>query len=271
MPRRLLLLATLFSIAVPPIPGTAQSPPAATLVIAVARDIATPVPTLWSDQSNREISDLMFLRLADLGPGLGTAGEKGFVARLARRWERRDPVTLVFELDRRARWQDSVPVTSRDVIFALDRARNPVLAPQTATLLKRLKSVTAEGDYRVVAHFSEPYAEQFYDVTYHVPPLPAHRLEQIPAESLAQSAFMAHPMAMGRMPFVRRTPGQLVELAANNQFFLGRPGIRRILVLIAPNALSLPHPPQQGSAPQRPGKRSRADDALCPAGPAACS
>jgi peptide/nickel transport system substrate-binding protein len=227
MPAALLSLLLVASPAAP----QAESP--GTLVIAVARDISAPVPTLWTDQINREISDLMFLRLADLGPGLGTSGDKGFVPRLARRWERRDPLTLVFELDPRARWHDGVPVTARDVVFTFDRARNPRLSAQSASLLRRLRSVTAEGDYRVVARFSEPYVEQLYDVIYHVPPLPAHLLAQISPDSLASSAFMDRPIGSGPYMFVRRTPGQSVELAANADFFLGRPGIRRVLVLIA--------------------------------------
>ena len=175
----------------------------------------------------------MFLRLADLGPGLSTSGDKGFVPRLARRWERRDPLTLVFELDPRARWHDGVPVTARDVVFTFERARNSRLSPQSASLLRRLRNVTAEGDYRVVARFSEPYVEQLYDVIYHVPPLPAHLLAQIPPDSLAGSAFMDRPIGSGPYIFVRRTPGQSLELAANPDFFLGRPGIRRVLLLIA--------------------------------------
>lgn len=233
MLRPLLLPAALLSTFLVASPAVPQAAPAGTLVIAVAREISSPVPTLWSDQPNREISDLMFLRLADLGPGLGTSGDKGFAPRLARRWERRDPLTLVFELDPRARWHDGVPVTARDVVFTMERARNPQLAPQSATLLRRLKSVSPEGDRRVVVRFSEPYAEQFYDVTYHVPPLPAHLLAQTPAESLATSPFMDRPIGNGPYAFVRRTPGQVVELAANEDFFLGPPGIRRILVLIA--------------------------------------
>lgn len=211
-------------------PAAAQAP-GGTLVIAVAGEPGSPVPTLWqNDQGNRELSDLMFLRLADLGPALNTLDEKTFVPRLARRWERRDPLTLVFELDRRARWEDGQPVTAQDVVFTLDRARNPKLSPQTATLLSRLRGVSADGDYRVVAQFTEAYPEQFYDVTYHAPPLPAHLVSAIPPESLATSAFVAHPVGNGPYRFVRRTPGQFVELAANEQFFLGRPGIRKVII-----------------------------------------
>jgi peptide/nickel transport system substrate-binding protein len=234
MTRRLRLLTWLLPSFFSAFPAAAQSSPTATLVIAVAGDPASPVPTLWrNDQGNREVSDLLFLRLADLGPGLSTIDEKSFVPRLARRWERRDALTLVFELDARARWHDGTPVTARDVVFALDRARNPVLSPQTATLLRRIRSVTADGDRRVIVRFSESYAEQLYDATYHAPPLPSHLLEKIPPESLATSAFVSRPIGNGPYQFVQRSPGQQMELRANDQFFLGRPGIRRVVFLSA--------------------------------------
>lgn len=208
-----------------------------TLAIAFARDPASPVPTLWrGDIANREVSDLLFLRLADLGPELGTSGDRGFIPRLARKWERRDPLTLVFELDPKARWHDGTPVTAADVILGFERARNPKLSAQVATLLRRVRGMTAEGDRRVVVQFHERYAEQFYDATYHSPPLPAHLLAGMPPESLATSAFVARPVGNGPYRWVRRTPGQLVELSANPAFFLGRPHIGRVLFLVASDA-----------------------------------
>jgi len=208
-----------------------------TLAIAYARDPSSPVPTLWrGDNANREVSDLLFLRLADLGPEFGTSGDRGFLPRLARRWERRDGVTLVFDLDPRARWQDGTPVTSADVIFGFERARNPKLSAQVSTLLRRVQSMTAEGDHRVVVRFTEPYGEQLYDATYHSPPLPAHLLAGIPPESLATSPFVGQPVGNGPYRWVRRTPGQLVELAADTGFFLGRPHIRRVFFLVTSDA-----------------------------------
>ena len=234
MTRRLRLLTRLFPSLFVALPVAAQSPPAATLVIAVAGDPASPVPTLWrNDQGNRELSDLLFLRLADLGPGLNTIDEKSFVPRLARRWQRRDALTLVFELDPRARWHDGTPVTAHDVVFTLERAKNPALSPQTSTLLRRISSVTAETEGRLVVRFSQSYPEQLYDATYHVPPLPSHLLESITAESLATSPFVSRPIGDGPYRFVRRQPGQLVELAANTEFFLGAPRVTRVMFLTA--------------------------------------
>ncbi len=210
--------------------------PAQTLVVAVAREATSPVPSLWrNDQANREVSDLLFLRLADLGPDLSTTNESAFLPRLARRWVRRDDRTLVFELDPRATWHDGVAVTARDVVFGMERARDPKLSPQLATLLRRIESVAAESDHRVVVRFREPYAEQLYDATYHSPPLPAHLLAGIAPESLATAPFMAAPVGNGPYRILRRSPGQQLELSAYNRFFLGRPGVARVVFLLAPD------------------------------------
>src|SRR6202047_1827969 len=97
-------------------PLSAQSAPgrAASIVIVTGQQPTLPIPTLMegaaSTLGNMELADQLFLRLAELGPTLLTAGDRNFVPLLARSWIRRDSVTLVFDLDPRARWQDGVPV-----------------------------------------------------------------------------------------------------------------------------------------------------------------
>jgi peptide/nickel transport system substrate-binding protein len=142
-------------------------------------------------------------------------------------------VTLAFDLDPRATWHDGVPVTAKDVLFTFGRARDPALAPGLARLLRNIVSVTAEGDRRVVFRYSFPYAEQLYDAVFHVAPLPAHLLANLPPATLAQSPFVQAPVGSGPYRWVRRVPGQFIELAANERFFLGVPAIRRVIYRLA--------------------------------------
>jgi peptide/nickel transport system substrate-binding protein len=212
------------------------------IVIVTGEQPTVPVPTLIEGPArtvgNLELADQLFLRLAGLGPTLTTAGDRGFVPLLARSWTRRDSVTLVFELDPRARWQDGAPVTARDVVFTFERARNPTIAPRLAALLQHMTSVTAEGDRRVVFRYSRAYPEQFYDATFHAAPLPAHILDSIPPEALVRSSFVTQPVGSGPYRLVRSVAGQFVELAANERFFLGKPEIERVFIRVAadPNA-----------------------------------
>jgi peptide/nickel transport system substrate-binding protein len=219
--------------------GLAQTDQAhrGSIVIATAQLATLPIPTLMegpqSNVSNLELADQLFLRLASLGPTLLTAGDRGFIPLLARSWTRRDSVTLVFDLDPRARWQDGAPVTARDVVFTLERAKNPAIAPQLADLLRRVKGVQAESDRRVVFRFSEPYSEQLYDATFHVAPLPAHLLDSMPPQAVTRSAFATKPVGSGPYRLVRNVTGEFIELAANPQFFLGKPKLERVIIRAA--------------------------------------
>jgi peptide/nickel transport system substrate-binding protein len=215
--------ARLAAQASPSLPGT--------IVILQPREATAPVPLLWgNDAVSREVGDQLFLRLAELGPARNTSDEKSFEPRLARRWQRVDSLTLAFDLDPRARWHDGTPVTSADVVATMDRARNRADYPQAATLLRHIVSVTAPSPGRVVFRFDRVYSEQFYDATYHVPPLPAHLVKGISAADLPKSPFAASPVGNGPYHWVRRVGAQqLIELRADSAFFLGRPGIGRVL------------------------------------------
>jgi len=220
------------------IPGAqAQAAPATGIVIVTGQQATTPVPTLMEGAANgvgnQDVADQLFLRLAELGPKAQTAGDRDFVPALARSWTRRDSTTLVFDLDSRARWHDGTPVTARDVVFTFKRAKNPDLAPRVSDLLRQIVSVAAEGDSRVVFRFARPYAEQLYDATYHVAPIPFHLLDSIPPDSVSRSSFATSPIGSGPYRWVRSVPGQFVELAAVPDFFLGKPKIARVILRTA--------------------------------------
>jgi peptide/nickel transport system substrate-binding protein len=222
--------------AVPAQSGSART----SFVVASGGEATMPVPTLMegpnSSVENSDVADQLFARLAQLGPTLITSGDRAFEPLLARSWTRRDSVTLAFDLDPRATWHDGVPVTAADVVFTFDRARNPAVSLGLAALLRRIASVTAEGDHRVVFRYTEPYGEQLYDAVFHVAPLPAHLLASLPAGSLDKAPFVQAPVGSGPYRWGRHVPGEFVELAANERFFLGAPAVRRLIFRTAADA-----------------------------------
>lgn len=203
-----------------------------TVVIVVGQEPASPIPTLLGNSAaNQAFTDLLFLPLARLGPNNITTGDKDFIPQLAKTWSRPDSLTLIFEIDSRARWHDGAPVTARDAALALNLARDSTVDPQRALLLQHIAQVTAPDATHLVVRYSEAYDEQFYDAVYHVSPLPAHLVASVPRGTLAQSGFAAAPVGNGPYRWARRIPGQQLELTANDAFFLGRPGPRRVLIL----------------------------------------
>ena len=175
------------------------------------------------------ISDLLFLKLADIGPSLNTADDSTFVPQLADSWRFIDPLTLEFTIHPEARWQDGVPVTAADVAFTFDVYRDSVIGAIAIARLDRISSVDATDERTVVVRFSQPYAEQFFDAVYHTRILPKHLLDSVPRERLVSHPFGREPVGNGPYRFVKWNVGESVELAADSGFFLGRPGIRRIV------------------------------------------
>ena len=203
------------------------------IVIIIGREPTLPVPSLSSDKANVDLASLMFLPLTRPGKKLVTTDEKSFEPMLARSWTRRDSLTLAFDLDPRAKWHDGVPVTSRDVVWSLNRARDSAAPQPYPLLLRDVAGVTAEGPLRVVVTFRRAYAEQMYDAVFHVAPLPAHLLDTVPPARLTTSAFVSRPVGNGPYRWVKFEPGRQAELAAVPDFFLGAPKLDRVVFVIA--------------------------------------
>ena len=218
---------------VPLVLSTLSAPAVAqggSVVIITGEHATAPVPTIGDQTTaNNDVTDQLFLRLAIPAQGRPMSGDAGFRPQLASSWSRRDSLTLVFELDRRARWHDGTQVTSRDVVFTFGRALDRTLAPVHAGLLEAIESVQAEGTHRVVFRFRRAYADQLFDATHYVAPLPAHLVAAIPPGELLRSAFVRAPVGSGPFRWVRSVPGEFIELAAVRNHFLGRPGIGRLV------------------------------------------
>jgi len=207
-------------------PAAAQAGPRR-LVIVIGQEVTNIVPTLNRTAAAAQVSDLVFLRLGRYG---GTSfGDHAALPELAKSWTRRDSLTLVFDLDPRARWHDGTPVTSRDVVFSFTRARDPKQSASTAMLLVDLASVQAETDARVVIRFARAYGEQLYDATFHVQILPAHLVASIPPDSLMTSAFARAPVGSGPYKWDRLKPTDYLQLRSVPGFFLGTPAIEQLV------------------------------------------
>lgn len=201
------------------------------VVAAVEADVLNPAVT--QTDVGTEISDLIFSKLADIGPGLNTIGDSGFVPQLAERWTFENPTTLRFTLNPKARWQDGVPVTAQDVAFTFAVYRDTLVNSPARPLLNRIASVTAVDSQTVVFRFTHAYPEEFYDAVYQMRILPAHLLDTVPRAQLTSDPFGRHPIGSGPYRFVSWQAGQSVELVADSTYFLGRPPIRRVIFRVA--------------------------------------
>jgi peptide/nickel transport system substrate-binding protein len=181
------------------------------------------------------VTDRVFCRLAELKLELNTVDDSGFRPVLARSWEHRDSVTIVFHLDPRARWQDGAPVTAADVAFTFAVYRDPAVNAPLAPNLAAIDTVTAPDSATAVFRFRRWYPEQLYDATYHMRILPKHLLDTIPRARLATADFGRHPVGDGPYRVADWQAGAQITLVADSAWFLGRPHISRLVWRIIPD------------------------------------
>jgi len=205
-----------------------------TLINAAIGEPPTLLPPSTEVVVANDIGEQLFLKLADVGMSENTIGDEDFQPLLAQHWEWDGPLTLVFHIDPRARWQDGQRVSAADVEFTFDAYKDSVVASPFRAKLRRIASVTQRDSLTAVFRFRERYPEMFYDAVFHMRILPAHLLRSIPRDQWRTAPFGREPVGDGPYRFVRWQAAQAIELVADSTFFLGRPGIRRLIWRFTP-------------------------------------
>lgn len=208
-------------------------------MVATGADAETLFPPLAMSVTARQVTDLLFEPLAEIGPALNTAGDAGFRPRLARSWTwARDSLSIAFDLDPRARWHDGAPVEANDVRFTFGVYRNPAVAAPGATDVATVDSVTVRDPHTVVFWFGRRAPEQFYTAAARLRILPAHLLAAIPPGELRASPFARHPVGSGRFRFAAWDPQRRLEIVADSTHPRGRALLDRVVWAVAPDPAS---------------------------------
>jgi peptide/nickel transport system substrate-binding protein len=206
-----------------------------TAVVAATGEPSFLLPPLVYETVGRDISDLVFERLADLKAGGSPVDKFAFVPRLASHWERLDSLTWRFHIRGGARWQDGVPVTAEDVRFSFDAFADSVLdTPARPYLANRIK-VEVEGVRKVRIRFAEPSPEQLYDATFHVRIIPAHVWAKVPRKDWAADTSRARLVGSGPYRLREWKRGRHAILEADS-ITPRKPRIGRLIWRFAGNA-----------------------------------
>lgn len=207
-----------------------------TVVIATATDAGTILPPLVGGIIEREVSDMVYDRLADIGDDLGTVGDRGFRPQLAERWDwAPDSLSIAFHLHPRARWHDGQPVRASDVRYSVRLAKDPALGSPLQPLITNIDSVSVRDSLTAVAYFKKHTPEQFYDLVYQVVIVPEHVLSNTPASQLKTADVGRRGIGSGRFRLGRWQAGQQIELVADTLNYRGRPKLDRVIFAISPD------------------------------------
>lgn len=216
-------------------PGAgAAGPDGGTVIVAAAAEAETLLPPLVQTTAAKQIVDLVFDFLADIGPNLNTVGDAGFTPRLASSWDwSADSSAITFHVNPKARWHDGRPVTGADVAFSYDLSADPVVESYIRTNLPAMDSVRTPDSLSVTFYYKTKTPERFYQLVYNLWILPKHLLDTLDRKQLASSAFARNPVGSGPFKFARWDARSAIEVDANTEYALGRPHLDRVVFAIS--------------------------------------
>lgn len=189
-------------------------------------------PLLSISDADRDLTSLVYsgLMRADGGGGL--------MPDLAEKYEiSEDGLFYTFTLRDKLTWSDKKPLTSDDIVFTIDQAKDPNLkSPQRASW----EGVEVEkiDDRTVRFSLKRPYAPFMENMTLGI--MPKHIWEEIPAEQMTFTDFNIEPVGSGPYEISKITKDstgiiQSYVLSSNKKFALGRPYIDNLILKFYPS------------------------------------
>ncbi len=239
---RLLAPVVIAVLAVAGCKGTEQATTAGpndvggTVIIATAADAGSLLPPLVQNITDREVTDLLYDRLADMPDNLNVVGDAGYKPQLAERWEwAPDSLSIAFHLNPRAKWHDGVPVRASDVRYSVNLIKDPALGSIALPLITNIDSVAVRDSLTAVAYFKRHTPEMFYDLVYQVVIVPEHILGNTPAGKLKDAEVGRRGIGSGRFRLGKWEAGSRIELLADTANYRGRAKLDRVVFSISPD------------------------------------
>lgn len=186
-------------------------------------------PLTFNSYPASQATHLMFRALARRDSTLS-----GYAPDLAESWEVREDSTLVLHLRDDVFWHDGEPVTAEDVVFTLDRQRNPVVASPRQSEVGAIESVEATDSFTVEVKLNRTGAYAV-NALLEVLTVPEHLLADVEPERLRLAPFGQNPVGNGFYRFGRWERGQQLVLEVNPEMPEGRAALDRIILRFVPD------------------------------------
>ncbi len=187
------------------------------------------LPLFASDSASSDISSLIFNGLTKYDKDLNLVGD------LAESWEiKKGGREIIFHLRRGVLWHDGTEFTSRDVIFTYKSVTDPKNPTPYSGIYGPVEKVEALNKYTVRVLYKEPFAPALESWGMGI--IPAHLLE---GKDLAKSELNRSPVGTGPYKFKRWITGQRIELERFDNYFEGRPNIKRYISRIIPDMTTM--------------------------------
>ena len=214
--RALALVALLAALVLPACNGTDGSARAKRqdLVVCLAKSPLTLDPRYNTDAASYRITQVLFNGLVKKGPNMT------MVPDLAERWELTDDLTWVFHLRQGVKFHNGREMKAADVAYTFQSILDPESKSPKRQSFIRVDNIEVKDDYTVIFHTDQPFAPLLVNLTLGI--VPAQEAQE------AGEDFAMHPVGTGPFKFISQEADQKVDLAAFDDYFMGRPGVRAL-------------------------------------------
>ena len=166
-----------------------------------------------TDSASGDICSLVFNGLLKYDKDLHLIGS------LAQSWEVKDGgLRIVFHLRKGVRWHDGEPFTSRDVRFTYQKLADPGVRTPFGADFSLIKKLETPDPYTVEVIYKEPFAPALESWTMGI--IPEHIFKN---GDINNNPANRHPIGTGPYKFVEWKTDEKIVLAANPDYFEGRP------------------------------------------------
>jgi len=188
-------------------------------------DASNLLPVLASDASSSEVAGMIYNGLVRYDKDLRLEGE------LAESWEvSADNLVITFHLRPGVKWHDGAPFSAEDVLFTYQTYIDPAVPTAYAENYKQVDKVEVLDPLTLRVSYKKPLAKAL--VSWAVGIMPRHLLA---GQDVTKSPLSRAPVGTGPYRFVEWLPGEKIVLAANPDYFEGRPRLNRVVYRIIPD------------------------------------
>ena len=192
-------------------------------------DASNLIPLLASDSTSHGIAGMVYNGLVKYDKDLHIVGD------LASAWEiSRDGLVITFHLREDVKWHDGRPFTAADVLFTYQATIDPRTPTAYAGDFLKVKKAEILDAHTFRATYDKPFAPALMSWSSAI--LPRHLLA---GKDIAKSKLARHPVGTGPYMFKEWVSGQKIVLAANPDYFEGRPYIDGYILRIIPDMATM--------------------------------
>ncbi len=186
-------------------------------------------PLTFDSNPSYQIVHLVFRALARRDSTLSN-----YVPDLLERWEQPDSATVLLRVRPGLKWHDGRSVTAQDVVFTIERQKDPKTASPRQQDVIAVESARAVDSATVEVKLNRT-GPSTLNALLEVIPVPRHLLDSVPAERMRFAGFGQRPVGNGLFRFGEWQKGQQVMVQANAAAPEGRPALERIIMRLVPD------------------------------------